>query len=70
MHQRQRHLQCLNNPLQAGELYSFSLFLWFLQVANMLYLEMPAGVGYSYSTKANITTGDYQVSVLCLPLTS
>ncbi|KAI0228585.1 Lysosomal protective protein [Lamellibrachia satsuma] len=32
-------------------------------VANMLYLEAPAGVGYSYSTDKNYTTDDDQVSL-------
>ena len=31
---------------------------WLLQVANMLYLEAPAGVGYSYSDDRNYTTDD------------
>lgn len=34
------------------------------QVANMLYLEAPAGVGYSYSDDKNYTTDDDQVSIL------
>lgn len=33
------------------------------KVANMLYLEAPAGVGYSYSDDKNYTTGDDQVSL-------
>ena len=33
-----------------------------LQVANMLYLEAPAGVGYSYSDDGNYTTNDDVVS--------
>ncbi|KAK2167443.1 hypothetical protein NP493_1277g00003 [Ridgeia piscesae] len=32
-------------------------------VANMLYLEAPAGVGYSYSVDKNYTTDDDQVSL-------
>ena len=32
-----------------------------MQVANMLYLESPAGVGYSYSIDKNYTTDDDQV---------
>ena len=35
--------------------------LWRPQVANMLYLEAPAGVGYSYSVDKNYTTDDDQV---------
>ena len=35
---------------------------WMLQVANMLYLEAPAGVGYSYSDDRNYTTNDDMVS--------
>ena len=33
----------------------------FLQLANMLYLEAPAGVGYSFSDSKNYTTNDTQV---------
>ena len=32
-----------------------------LQLANMLYLEAPAGVGYSYSDDKNYNTSDDEV---------
>lgn len=36
-------------------------FSWNM-VANVLYIESPAGVGYSYATDGNVTTDDDQVS--------
>ncbi len=40
-------------------------FLCLFQISNMLYLEAPAGVGYSYSEDKNYTTGDDQVFIHC-----
>ena len=41
----------------------FHLLIFFkFQQANVLYLEAPAGVGYSYSTDHNYTTNDNTVS--------
>ena len=34
------------------------------QVANMIYLEAPAGVGFSYSDDRNYTTDDDEVCIL------
>lgn len=39
----------------------------FFQIANILYLESPAGVGFSYSDDLNYTTNDTEVSLACLP---
>lgn len=40
----------------------------FFQIANILYLESPTGVGFSYSDDQNYTTNDTEVSSACLPL--
>lgn len=37
------------------------------KVANMLYLESPAGVGYSYSDDQNYATDDDQVTPMIRP---
>lgn len=39
-------------------------YAWNLR-ANVLYIEAPAGVGFSYSTDGNTTTNDVQVRIRC-----
>lgn len=48
-----------------GETLYENPFSW-NQIANILYLESPAGVGYSYSDDKNYATDDDQVSVKVL----
>eukprot|EP01102_Stenamoeba_stenopodia_P000791 TRINITY_DN1073_c0_g1_i1.p1 TRINITY_DN1073_c0_g1~~TRINITY_DN1073_c0_g1_i1.p1 ORF type:complete len:491 (-),score=101.97 TRINITY_DN1073_c0_g1_i1:72-1496(-) len=49
-------------PNSDGETLSINPYSWNL-VANMIYLESPSGVGFSYSdTPADYTTGDFQTA--------
>uniref|UniRef100_A0AAZ3SEY1 Carboxypeptidase n=1 Tax=Oncorhynchus tshawytscha TaxID=74940 RepID=A0AAZ3SEY1_ONCTS len=45
-----------------GMTLEYNPYSWNM-IANMLYLESPAGVGYSYSDDSNYTTNDTEVSM-------
>lgn len=47
-----------------GETLYENTFSW-NKIANVLYLESPAGVGYSYSDDRNYATDDDQVRLVC-----
>lgn len=54
--------------LTVGVILTADWLVVVFQIANMLYLESPAGVGFSYSDDQKYITNDTEVSYACLPL--
>lgn len=53
----------VTRPGQSHRLCPGSLLAICVQVANVLYLESPAGVGFSYADDKNYVTNDTEVGV-------
>lgn len=48
--------------MTVGVILAADWLIVFFQIANMLYLESPAGVGFSYSDDQKYITNDTEVS--------